>query len=258
VKREKTTGYFSVRVILGLMLMWLPVAGQAEVDTQLADSLRSTFNEQGWQEQRSEDGSVIYRQPNEQSKLARKPAVAKEEQRKQQLAESLNARGWQVDWQSDGSLVLKPKAKSTSTSTSARPSEAAATQAQSELATALSDSNYWRTERGKDGELLFYPLATAPVVAAAKVDPATQARCEAYYLPGTRALLPVDQWSKAKQLASLWLDATGLQGLQVGSVRRIATIYMVLLLEDRMPYRARHLLAIRASDGQVIHLDWRR
>lgn len=256
MKREKTTGCFSVQIIFGLILMWLPVASQAEVDTSLADSLRSTFNEQGWQEQRSEDGSVIYRQPNDKAKLAKKAAAAKEGQRKQQLADSLNARGWQVDWQSDGSLVLKPKAKSTSIP--ARPSEAPATQAQNELATALSDSNYWRTERGKDGELLFYPLATAPVVEAAKGDPATQASCEGYYLPGTRALLPIDRGSKAKQLAYRWLDATGLSRLRVGSVRRMASIYMVLLIEDRMPYRPKHLLAIRASDGQVIHLDWNR
>jgi len=256
VKIEKTAGYFSVRLIFGLMLIGLPVAGQTEADTRLADILRSAFSEQGWEEQRSEDGSVIYRQPNEQLESTRKAAVVKEEKRKQQLAESLNARGWQVDWQMDGSLVLKPKAKSSTTP--ARPSESPVAEAQSELATALSDSNYWRTERGKDGELLFYPLAMAPVAEAAKVDLATQGSCEGYYLPGTQALLPVDRLFKAKQLAYRWLEATGFAGLRVGSVRRIASIYMVLLVEELMPYRPKHLLAIRASDGQVIHLDWNR
>jgi hypothetical protein len=258
VKREKTTRCFSVRVIIGLMLIGLPVAGQAMSETQLADSLRSTFNEQGWQEQRSEDGSVIYRQPNEQSKLAKKAAAAKEEPIKQQLAESLNERGWQVDWQSDGSLVLKPKAKSISTS--ARPSEPAATQSGSEsvpdkLATGLSGSKYWRTERGKNGELLFYPLATAPVIKTAQADRFSMSRCEGYQLPGSRRMLPVDQWYKAKQLAQEWMAATRISGLLVGPIRRIHHSYMVALVEDRSPYRLKHMLAIRVSDGRVIDLN---
>jgi len=250
VNREITAGYLSVRAILGLALMWIPVAGQA--DNHLTDSLRSSLAEQGWQAQPAADGSMIYRQPNELPETA--AVNTNEKQRKEQLAQSLNERGWQVTWGSDGSLVLKPK-KSKDQSKSDQPAKPAATQAMSELAAQLSGSRYWRTETGKNGELLFHPLVKVTAADAEKVNPSGMSGCAGYQSPGTRKMLPVNHWYKAETLAQLWMAIAGTSGLQVGPINRLNRFYMVGLVEDRAPYRMKYMLAIRKSDGRVIDLN---
>jgi len=251
MKKEQTVGYHSSLKVWGLFLSFLPVMCLAEVDTRLSDSLRKSLEAQGWQEYQAEDGSVVYRKQDAQTKLVDHSTVV-ERQEKKRLGEALDGRGWQSEWSSDGSLILRPQAQPVSSTTMSQPIEA---ENQTGMVPDLPGFEYWRIEKSDDGSVLFHPLPKLPAVQTTASNLAQLSRCEGYQLPMQGVILPVDQWAEANELAQNWLTASGLQGLLVGRIRKVLRVYLVSLVEATAPYGLQHQLAIRAVDGRAMLLE---
>lgn len=249
--KEKSIGH--LRQKLGLMLLIsMPISVLAAgVDSGLTESLRQALEAQGWQAERAEDGSIIYRQSSvPAAKGEMQPAV--KNQRSEDLADTLEQRGWQMQWSPNGSLVLRPQSQA------AQASPEAASKAEVKPADRLPDLpgfEYWRIEKQDDGSVRFHPLAKTAGSPAAAMQAVTLGRCEGIEIQNAAIQLPVDQWNEAKALAQGWLSSAGLQGLLVGRIRRVLGIYLVSLVEGSPPYLLKHQLAIRASDGRVILLQ---
>ncbi|MCU7916818.1 MAG: hypothetical protein KZQ95_00485 [Candidatus Thiodiazotropha sp. (ex Epidulcina cf. delphinae)] len=251
MKREKTIGYSATLGLCGLLLASLPGVSLAETDTRLSDSLRQSLQAQGWQEYLATDGSVIYRQAAPRSGIVNQPDSTVDQGRRQ-LGEALEDHGWQAVWQADGSLILKPQVSQRDPAAEDRP---AAAQSQAERIADLPGFEYWRVERDEDGSVRFHPLASSPAGEAVTADQAILGSCDGFVVQSAQVSLPVDLWPEVNALARQWLTMSGLQGLQVGKVRKILRIYLVSLVRDTAPYQLAHQLAIRASDGRVMLLE---
>lgn len=164
----------------GLMLACLPLLSLAEQDTPLADSIRHSLLEQGWQEYQASDGSTIYRKPNQQqaaSAPAPEPvqqATATDDidQQREMLRQALADRGWLASWEEDGSVILRRAATQTeepAPAVQAAPPAATQEAAVSEPPPApaaqqtpvipnMPGFEYWDIKRDTDGSLLFFPV----------------------------------------------------------------------------------------------------
>ncbi|MES9843737.1 MAG: hypothetical protein ABW162_07140 [Candidatus Sedimenticola sp. PURPLELP] len=251
MNKDKSTGACSSFKRFGLFFLLLFITGFVEADRQLSDSLRDSLKETGWSEYQSEDGSVIYRRPEAESVPDTTPDVTDEQERRR-LGEALKQRGWEASWQVDGSLVIKP-AKGENTSEAI--DKPVSLQSRAYQIPDLPGFEYWRIEKGEDGSMMFHPLVKTRIDKSSGDYKPASGEC-VIYLPSTvRVQLPVDEWAEAKELAQAWLDMSGRTGMQVGRIRKVLRVYMVSLVGDSAPYRLKHQLAIRASDGGAILLD---
>ncbi|MES9833252.1 MAG: hypothetical protein ABW139_13535 [Candidatus Thiodiazotropha sp. DIVDIV] len=222
----------------------------ADSNTQLSDSLQKSLQSQGWHEQRTTDGSVIYRQPGSTSTRDNIQSPPSNLQ-KNQLGDALKYRGWDANWDSDGSLILKPQVDIGDTKLT---EDKSTTQPQNDLIPNLPGFEYWRIEKDPDGSLRFHPIEKAPnSFSNTQQDPSVS--CEWAKLSLDNVSLPIDQWTEVNQLSKAWLNASGIQGVQVGKVRKVLRIYLVSLVEKTAPYRLVHQLAVRASDGGIVLLE---
>ncbi|MCU7854020.1 MAG: hypothetical protein KZQ80_17625 [Candidatus Thiodiazotropha sp. (ex Monitilora ramsayi)] len=243
-------GRNSVYVFLGVLVLLSTSLCQAEPDTRLSDSLRDSLKRQGWQEYQASDGSVIYRQPV--IRAASDELSPSNDQHREQVGEALQDRGWHATWGDDGSLILKPRVAPTTYATSG---DAQASDTQTAIMSDPPGFEFWRIEKDEDGSVRFYPLEQLPKAEAIGADRTAVARCEGHQIVTASVILPVDEWYEIYDLAEAWINSVGLQGVQVGRVRKIFRVYLVSLVRNTPPYTLTHQLAVRASDGRVMWLD---
>lgn len=244
--------FVSCFALIGLCLTVLPVNGLA--DTQLSDSLQQSLKAQGWLESNADDGSVIYSQSTSRPKPVVETASVTQDRKK--LGETLHQRGWQADWNEDGSLVLKPRPQIAASSSGSKE------KVQSTKALSLPDLSkfeYWRVTKGEDGTMSFHPVPDIEMTnsQSRSSPPAKQQQCEEQNTE--TVLLPVDQWEEVYEIAQGWLNKSGMSGLMVGParpLRRSERFYLVNFVSEFPPYAVQFQIAIRASDGRIILMQY--
>jgi hypothetical protein len=233
------------------LLLTLPPATPAEVDSGLTESLRQALEAQGWQAEQAQDGSVIYRQPVAPHK--EDPAQpARKILQGEALQGSLKERGWQLEWNPSGSLILRPQGQIGTTAERTKPP---AVGKPLDRLPDMPGFEYWRIEKQTDGSWTFQPLTQAPAASVSTNGTTTLGRCEGIQVKHAAVSLPVNTWGEAQTLAQAWLRDAGMQGLLLGKIRRVLGIYLISLVADSTPHALKHQLAIRASDGRVILLE---
>jgi hypothetical protein len=251
MKKAKSIRCYLNHCLWGAVVAIFPAISQAQDGGSVAEGLQKSLAKQGWQAYQAEDGSLIYRQPV----AAANAGLQQNDTQEADWArfnEALESRGWRAEWGSKGVLTLKPVVDQDS---EAPASASVQVQAQSEIIPELPGFEYWRIVKSQDGSTLFYPLTTTHADVSPAVDLPGSRCCESGRAVSQRVSLPVDEWAEAKEQAENWLISSGLQGMQVGRIRKVLRVYLVSLVSESPPHVLTHQLAIRASDGCVFVVD---
>ena len=106
----------------------------------------------------------------------------------------------------------------------------------------------WQVTQHNDGSILFYP----PEQRENEEKSIQPARGHA---PPDGFNLPVNSWSQARELAREWLKEQTPGQLKVGKIREIFDVYLVSIVTASRPFRLRHQIVVRKSDGHIIVLN---
>ncbi len=204
-------------------------------DDQLIEALKDA----GWDASRTASGDLVLR-PNTSGKTEN--PTPSQNSRWQQLRLELEKAGWSTSEDTDGALVLRPPRNQSSRS---KPAVSRGSGSLAGMKEKLEAAG-WRIEQTADGSMLLYPPGND--------ETGTVAPC-AGVMTRYRPDLPVDSWQKAYDVAKSWLaDQSGMKA-SVGRIRRILGVHIISIVSSKRPYRLRHQIAIRNSDGAVIVLD---
>ncbi|MEN8214432.1 MAG: hypothetical protein ABFR19_08725 [Pseudomonadota bacterium] len=206
----------------------------------------------GWDASRDADGSLVLIPPgdtaDETTIRKEAPAPSQADERWEQMQQQLNAAGWQASRDADGSLILIPPAESVETA--AAEEKAAAPQDDSmETMQQKLKATGWQVTENSDGSILLYPPEQQ------RSEGKTIQPCSGHAPSDDDVDLPVNTWSQARNLAKSWLKRQTPDNLKVGKIREIFEVYLVSILTGTKPYRLRHQIAIRRSDGHIIVLN---
>lgn len=221
---------------------------------QIQQQLKAT----GWDASREADGSLILIPQGEAAETTTQkqaPAPSSANEQWAQMQQQLNAVGWKVSRDSaDGSLILIPPAESVETAApeveAAAPEvEAAAPQDYSiETMQEKLRETGWEVTENSDGSIMLYPPEQQ------ESEGKTILPCRGLAPPDDFDL-PVNSWSQARKLARSWMKQQTPGNLKVGKIREIFDVYLVSILTASKPYRLKHQVAIRKSDGHLIILN---
>jgi hypothetical protein len=270
-------------LIGGTSVLWLGLLGStaafaAETDNSL-QAFGAALQAAGWQVEVLVDGSLQLT-PGNRAVQTVDPVVTKDSTGAPLAGiyeatadaagwQTLRRLGWRIETDADGATLLFPPS-SVPASEPETPTVAADTSisqpevdeapsqsssAQDELAQdldALFAQRGWRSQHQSDGSLLLMPLRRASADAVG-IQPA------AGFIPAVvtegQIQLPVDNWRKARAVATSWLDAYGDDQLRLGKLRRVLRVYVVSIVERMRPAALRHQLAIGVDDGRVVVLN---
>jgi hypothetical protein len=169
----------------------------------------------------------------------------------------LRERGWRIETDAAGNTLLVPTG---SVPSDTAESDTAHTPDPFLQFRQLLEDKGWRVEPAEDGAAIIYPPVKADNLRADRGNPLPDKRSHCQWIEleavaNGEIELPVDNQSKARKLATVWIDSYGRPGLAVGKVRRINRLYAVSVVETETPYQLRNQLIIRSDNGRVIAID---
>ncbi len=264
--------------VLWLGLLGSTAAFAAETDNSL-QAFGAALQAAGWQVEVLVDGSLQLT-PGNRAVQSVDPVVTKDSTDAPLAGiyeatadavgwQTLRRLGWRIETDADGATLLFPPSSVPASEAGTRtvapvtsisqpevdqapdPSSTAQDEVAQDL-DALFAQRGWRSQRQTDGSLLLIPQQRVAADTVG-IQPA------AGFIPAAvtegQIQLPVDDWRKARAVATSWLDAYGDDKLRLGKLRRVLRVYVVSVVERMRPAALRHQLSISVDDGRVVVLN---
>ncbi|MDJ0890565.1 MAG: hypothetical protein QNK18_05135 [Gammaproteobacteria bacterium] len=279
---------FPMAIGLTAVMAFLPSVQSAEPSTtdeapraagapDLATDLREQLEGMGWRVELDAEGNTLLLPPVDTPAASAEIRPPASSQSTPDLAAALRtqlqARGWRVEEDAEGNTFLLPPRAVTDP-----PPDKGAGAASEDLASKLRrelQTHGWRVVEDAEGHTLLLPPPAAQQVPQPGVGHSQAPRgggglpgrssvpaaaterhaCPGVVLPPVtrgQVVLPVDSWQEARMLGEAWLAAANADKLAVGEIYRVLDLFVISLIDPRLPHEPTNQLIVRSSDGGVI------
>ncbi len=217
-------------------------------------TLREMLEPHGWSVQQDSEGGVILipGAAKESASVKLTPIEQSPAFDVETLRSLLSPHGWKVEKDADGGVILLP-GKSKEPSVSFKEESNVEQQDLQRLRLLLAPHG-WHVDQNQSGDLILIPGAGMQSTSIAPAHASSSASVGVVLEPikDGEISLPVDTWTKAHRLASVWVQSIDRnKDLTVGKIREIHRLYVVSVVADAVPYPLKHQLVIRQNDGHV-------